>query len=126
MSIPPGQLEELQQRFPGATRSPLPDGSDLVTVPGVQLPAGWTPGVTTLYFIAPIQFPVANPDCFWTDGDLRLSSGGILPQSASVQQPAFSPSPKLWFSWHVSRWDANRDTLGTYVRVIEERLRRTQ
>ena len=123
MSVLQVQFEELKKRFPPSQLTALSDGSALVSVPGAPLPAGqWNRDRTTVYFIAPNGFPVAKPDCFWAEPDLRLVNGA-LPKNSAVQSPPFGDGPKLWFSWHVDPWNPNRDTLTSYFWVILSRLR---
>ena len=105
----------------GSTCVANPDGSCLVTVPNVVLPAGWTPNTVTVRVIAPVGFPTAKPDCFWTDFNLRLD-GGRMPQNSGQSPLPNGPNPLLWFSWHLQKWDPNTDSLLTYLRVIENRF----
>lgn len=121
MTITEEQGEELAQKRLGATCVKSPDGSYLVTVPNVVLPEGWTPNTTTVRFIAPVGFPASRPDCFWTDATLRLN-GGRNPQNTGQNQLPNGPSPLLWFSWHLQKWNPNSDSLMTYLRVIENRF----
>jgi hypothetical protein len=121
MTIIEEQGAELTIKRPGATCVANPDGSCLVTVPNVLLPAGWTPSAITVRFIAPVGFPTAKPDCFWTDSNLRLD-GGRVPQNTGQAQLPNGPNPLLWFSWHLQKWDPNTDSLLTYLRVIENRF----
>jgi Prokaryotic E2 family E len=97
-------------------------GGAIVSIPGMALePSGsWSKPATTVRILAPPAFPQARPDCFWVDEDVRLASGG-LPQSAQVNSQ-LGPN-LLWFSWHVQKWNPNIDTLQTYVKVVQERLR---
>ncbi len=126
MSVLRAQFEQLKKRFPDAQLTSLSDGSSLVSIPGVALTAGrWSKERTTAYFIAPNGFPVAKPDCFWVEPDVRLASGA-LPKNSGVQSPPFGDGPKLWFSWHVEPWNPNRDTLTSYAQVILSRLRRAE
>ena len=121
MTIIEEQGAELAMKRPGATCVATPDGSCLVTVPNVLLPAGWTPNTVTVRFIAPVGFPTAKPDCFWTDFNLRLD-GGRMPQNSGPNPLPNGPNPLLWFSWHLQKWDPNTDSLLTYLRVIENRF----
>lgn len=115
------QFEILKGYRPEAESQLLPDGSYLISVPNISLPAGWSKQTTTVLFIAPVGYPLARPDCFWTDADLRLSNGG------SPQNTGPNPIPNVtgnyfWFSWHLGTWDANNDNLLTYLNVIKRRL----
>jgi len=101
------------------------DGSYLITIKGVDLPAGWNPQKVDIFFIAPPGYPAAKPDCFWVSPRLRLSSGGI-PQNANEGTALpydLNPSrPLTWFSWHLQMWDPNRDGLDRFYRAIVQRL----
>lgn len=105
----------------------MPDGSTLIEVSDQDLrPAeAWSKQRTTILFFAPLGFPQARPDCFWADDDLRLS-GGALPTNSAPQSIPNAPveiGQRLWFSWHVSSWDPQKDTLSTYLDVIRQRLK---
>ena len=100
--------------------TPLPDGTAMVSVPGVPLPPGWSQSGTTVRFIVPVGYPMAKPDCFWADPGLRLANGG-QPASSGVNTLPHGQGNGLWFSWHVGVWKAT-DTLLTYVRVVQNRL----
>lgn len=107
---------------PNAKLDRLPDGSHVISISDFQLPEGWSKKTIELKFVAPVGFPFAPPDCFWTDPDLRLAGGGV-PQSTGANPLPHSTSPHLWFSWHVSTWNPNVDNLLTFLHVIEQRLR---
>ena len=124
-SIAEVQFEELKEAFPGAEMQALPGGLWVVRVPEVGLPAGWNQSVTTVWFLVPVGYPSANPDCFYADSSLRLASGA-MPGATGVQAIPHVNSQHLWFSWHVGSWSAGRDTLLTYLRVIRDRLSRPQ
>lgn len=115
------QFTALQGDFPAAAFSPAGDGSFAVTIPDFRLPTGWTAPAVTLRFIAPVGYPMSKPDCFWCDAGLRLSGGGV-PQNTGPNPMPNAPAPLLWFSWHVSSWSPNADTLRTYVHVIKKRF----
>lgn len=125
MPIIDQQLEILKEHFPGTTLSQLPNGAQLVTIPNVRLPQGWSQQTTTIYFIAPVGYPLAKPDCFWADPALRLSNGG-MPQAANITPIPDTNQNQVWFSWHAEHWNPNRDSLLTYMRIIEARLKRAQ
>jgi len=115
------QFAALQGDFPAATYAKVADGSFAVTIPNFTLPPGWSAAAITLRFIAPVGYPVSKPDCFWCDNDLRLAGGGV-PQNTGANPFPNGPAPLLWFSWHVSIWSPNADTLRTYVHVIKKRF----
>ncbi len=115
-------LERLRAREPDMQVRELPDGSRLISIPQVTLPAGWNKPQTAVHLVAPQGYPFAQPDCFWADQDLRLSSGAV-PQNAnlSTQIPHLG-QPMLWFSWHLQAWNAARDDLMTWLTVVRQRL----
>ena len=80
------QFEILRGQCAGATLNQLPDGAHLITIPAYPLPDGWSKQVTEIKFIAPVGYPFARPDCFWTDADLKLKSGGV-PINTGGQNP---------------------------------------
>jgi hypothetical protein len=111
----------LQDVYPGATAIGRSDGTTLVTVPEVVLPPGWNQPATAVRFIVPVGYPMAQPDCFWAEGALRLAGGG-MPQSAGVNEVPGTSQAGLWFSWHLGVWNPVTDSLLTYVRVIQRRF----
>jgi hypothetical protein len=115
------QFAELQSDFSAVTCSKVADGSYTVAIPNFPLPAGWSAAAVTLRFIAPVGYPISRPDCFWCDHNLRLAGGGV-PQNTGANPMPNGPAPLLWFSWHVSTWSPNADTLRTYVHVIKKRF----
>lgn len=121
------QFQELRGRFADLRYWDLADGSTLFEVPRQPLrPAGaWNKQETAILFAAPLGYPQARPDCFWADDDLRLS-GGAMPTNTGLQSIPNAPpeiGQRLWFSWHVTSWDLQKDTLSTYVEVIRQRLK---
>jgi Prokaryotic E2 family E len=121
MNVFEEQFAALLGEFPGAAFAMVPDGSYTVTIPDFPLPNGWSAGTTTVRFIAPVGYPMSRPDCFWSDPALRLAGGGV-PQNTGANPMPNGPAPLLWFSWHVSTWSPNADTLRTYVHVINKRF----
>jgi hypothetical protein len=101
------------------------DGSYLITIKGVNLPAGWNPQRVDIFFIAPPGYPAAKPDCFWVAPPVRLSNGAI-PQNANEGTPLpYDQTPGrsfTWFSWHLQMWDPNRSRLENFYRAIAQRL----
>lgn len=115
------QLQELRTAHPDAQLLHAePHGAVITTQ--LTLPPGWNAGSTGVAFTIPPAYPAAQPDCFYADANLRLASGS-LPANTGLQ-PLLG-NTWLWFSWHLQQpWQPNRHTLHTYVRFIEERLRR--
>ena len=107
--------------YAGASLTPLPNGTALVQLRDFVLPAGWNKRQTNVYFLVPVGYPVARPDTFWTDPGLCLASGAI-PANTGGKQESGVPPNLLWFSWHPSTWNPNRDTLVTYAEMIGRRF----
>ncbi len=117
------QVSELQSQYPDTTTQRLPSGSVLIIVPSVKLTPGWSKETTAVFFLVPVGFPHAQPDCFWVDADLRLQNGS-MPKNAGPNVIPESGNTMLWFSWHLAQpWNPNRDTLTTWFAVIRARLR---
>ncbi len=116
------QLSDAAGVFPGSTLVLLLDGTHIVHVP-MDLPPGWNRQCTLARFVVPVPYPAAQLDCFYADADLRLANGDMPTNSGP--QPINGES-MLWFSWHLTRWDPTRDSLLTFIRFINERLRRAQ
>lgn len=119
------QFEILRTEFPRAGLERLPDGSNVVVIPGFPLPPGWSKTETELMFVAPVGYPFSRPDCFWTESDLRLAGGGV-PKNTGTNPIPNQTSPHLWFSWHVAAWNPNSDNLLTYLHVIDRRFEDAQ
>ncbi len=107
----------------------LQNGTVLVAVPDVKVD-GWNRPKVKILFLAPPGYPAAQPDCFWVEpGELRYDNGGT-PQGSSDSNPIPNDTEAsrstTWFSWHVSTWNPNRDSLVTYLAVILDRLKRQE
>lgn len=107
--------------FPGAELITGADGMTLITLPEVRLPAGWSATVTTVWFVVPVGYPAAQPDCFWAAPDLRLANGS-MPANSGVQAVPVLQTPALWFSWHLSAWRPSHDNVTTYARFALRRF----
>jgi hypothetical protein len=103
--------------------TPVEDGSFVVKVPKVRIPPGWTANEADIWFVVPVQYPSARPDCFWTDESVLLE-GGRVPQNTGPNPLPGRPQPVplRWYSWHVTQWSPIGDTLATYLQVIRRRF----
>ena len=115
------QLDDLRQQFADATWSALSNGTAHVRVPNVKLPAGWSKPTATIHLVLPVGYPVAKPDCFWADHDLRLA-GDKTPENSGVQAIPGLADPLLWFSWHIAAWNPNAHNVLTWLRVALTRF----
>jgi hypothetical protein len=115
------QLVLLRKAYPSADVRSMQDGSFLLSISAIPLPSGWNRTQTSVWFVIPIGYPVAKPDCFWADQDLRLADGR-QPMNTNIQAMP-NQEMKLWFSWHTQKWNPNADSLLTYIHVVEGRLK---
>jgi hypothetical protein len=116
------QFEAVKAAYPGAVLTPNPDGTFTVFIPSMKLAGQWNRSTADVWFLIPVGFPGAKPDCFWTTGGLKLKNGNP-PQNTGANPLPFGQAGLLWFSWHVATWSPLSDTILTYVHVIEGRLR---
>lgn len=72
-------------------------------IPGWSLVSGWNKTSTAVLILVPLGYPTTPPDNFYTDDNLRLSSGQ-LPSNASAGQ---SQVGRQWlqFSYHLEEGD---------------------
>ena len=117
-------MEALRRVVPGASSTMLADHTVLITLPDVPLPPGWNRDFTTVWFVAPVGYPGARPDCFWTLAELGLQDGRP-PQNSNVQPAPWADATR-WFSWHLQTWNPAGDSLVTFLRVIQDRFRQLQ
>jgi Prokaryotic E2 family E len=104
---------------PNAAVRDRADHSAVVAVPDLPLGPGWNQATTKVCFVVPTAYPAAQPDCFYTDPQLRLA-GGQLPANSALNE--LDGRQLLWFSWHLASWHPHRDNLVSYLRFIERRL----
>jgi hypothetical protein len=97
----------------------LPDGTTIVAAV-VTLPPGWNQQSATVQFVLPVAFPSAQPDCFYVEPSLRLANGS-MPANSGIQP--LDGQQLLWFSWHLAAWSPAHDTIDSYLRFVERRLR---
>jgi hypothetical protein len=90
-----------------------------------QLGSAYNPPVSTMMVFTSVQYPNAGFDMFWVEEGVKLASGGIPQAGDSIE----SYLGLRWrrFSWHLPPnrpWNPSRDSLGTWLAAIEERLRK--
>jgi hypothetical protein len=107
--------------FASATLTPSSNGTAVVHLKEFALSPGWNRSRANVYFVVPVGYPIARPDTFWTDADLRLASGGT-PLNTGNNQAEGVPPNLLWFSWHPSTWNPNHDKLINYAKMIKRRF----
>ena len=116
-----------QERYDAAEIRELPSGAALITVPDIPIPPGWNTDIATIRFIAPVGYPNAQPDCFWTLPAMQLSDGTV-PTNSNTSQIPETTDDWFWFSWHVGsgQWKPNRDDLLTYFSVLMSRFKKVE
>jgi hypothetical protein len=117
--IPAPDLAALASCYPTAVVADRADHSGVVAVPGLPLEPGWNQPTAEVLFMVPTAYPAAQPDCFYTDPQLRLACGQ-LPINTALNE--LDGRQLLWFSWHLASWHPHRDNLVSYLRFIERRL----
>lgn len=120
-SVRPGELEDLGKLFAEPQLLDIPDGSQLIYLPSLVVPSGWSASNVDVWFAIPVGYPAARPDCFWAAGDLRLENG-TMPANTGLQALPGLGQQVVWFSWHVSSWSPTSDSLSTYARFILRRF----
>jgi hypothetical protein len=88
-------LKALSACHPDAVVRDRTDHSAVVAVPDLPLGPGWNQPTTEVCFVV----PAAQPDCFYTDPQLRLA-GGQLPTNSALNE--LDGRQLLWFSWHLA------------------------
>lgn len=121
--LPPveAHFKRLRELYPAASCTAIGDGRFLIHIPGVFLPTGWSKSITNIWFVAPVGYPGAAPDCFWADSDLRLAAGR-LPQNSGEQLVPGTTTAGLWFSWHIGRWAPATHDMRTYASAMRSRF----
>jgi hypothetical protein len=120
------QFEKLKREHRTAACEVLSSGAAMITIRDFPLPSGWSHSSTLMKFVAPVGYPLAKPDFFWTSPELRLRDGALPQAAVPMPMPESNGELQLRFSWHMSEWNPNRDDLVTFVRVIERRLQNLQ
>lgn len=115
------QFAELQEAGLAPQVHHAPSGAAVITIPNFDLPEGWNRETTSIRFVAPAGYPFAAPDCFWTDPGLTLENGQP-PKASNIQPLPEDGQAGTWFSWHVTQWNPNSDSLLTFFRIIRQRL----
>lgn len=123
MTLRDQEVCSFKRLYRDASIEPRADGSALVHLRGVQLPPGWSLPTTDLWFVLPVGYPAAMPDCFWAEVSLRLASGAVPTNSGLQPIAGMGPVLGIWFSWHLQSWNPNTDDLLTFIHFIESRLR---
>lgn len=117
------QFADVRTAFPGSTITACGNGTNVVVLPEIELPEGWSQRVTGVSFVVPNGYPYAAPDCFWADSSLRLRGGAAPANTGANTAPGIPPTHTLWFSWHLNgSWNPSTCDLMTYVRVIRNRF----
>lgn len=91
------------------------------------LPEGWNKLSTDLLILIPSGYPNIPPDNFYTDNELRVAAGNILPNRTS--QTRQLNQQWLQFSYHVDKttWKPHADilcghNLQTFMSGVVQRL----
>jgi E2/UBC family protein E len=101
-------------------------GMTCVVIKGYPLPEGYDRSSTDLLIRLPAGFPDAQPDMFWCDPPIRLSSNGGMPQAADAIENHVG---RAWqrFSRHLpgGAWRPGTDDLASWLSMVGGELART-
>jgi hypothetical protein len=70
--------------------------------------------------MADYQYPQSRMDMFWTNPDVRCSSGA-MPQGADQFEEYAGRRWQRW-SWHYAMWDPAKHSVLTHLEVVRDRL----
>jgi Prokaryotic E2 family E len=76
---PHSDLTALSACYPNAVVRDRTAHSAVVAVPDLRLGPGWNQPTTEVCFVVSTAYPAAQPDCFYTDPQLRLVGGSCRP-----------------------------------------------
>jgi hypothetical protein len=100
------------------------NGLICVVISRWPLPSGYIPEEVDLLLRLPPGFPDAQPDMYWCDPPVRLTSGAY-PPAADLMEPYLG---RTWqrFSRHLpaGAWQPGRDNLASYLALIRQALAR--
>jgi hypothetical protein len=115
------QLKQLRKAYPSAVIEQRPDGSMLVTVPDLSMPAGWDRPQITVSMILPPGYPTAKPSGFETAADLRLADGRV--PTAGRGEHMIEGRPYSHFCWQPSQqWENDEHELWKRVKFALRRF----
>ena len=132
------QFARVTTKYPDAVLLCKPDAKliygDFTIAYTVDLPKGrFNRERTWVAWDVPPGFPASHPKNFYTDPDLRLSSGSFIRRNSWFVHPLLG-EPKQegeGFAWdsnaqiihgHVQMWNPNQSSLYTYAMVIKHAL----
>ncbi|SRR6266700_2173624 len=125
-------IDRLRSRWPQAHYEHGKHGGSLIIIPSIILPCGYQETICTVLFEAPPGFPGCVPNHFFTDIDIHLRNGRCPERTycwhPTLEQGNFPANiwpawrRAMWWSWSLQGWNPNRDSLYTFMRVVERRL----
>lgn len=120
-SILSRQFDKVRAKWPTAmlTAHEGPHGYAVLSVSGAPLANAdrLNRPTTTIAVIIPHGYPMAAPDYFAFDADLRLAHGGSVMWTEGSHLPGF-----VRFVFHLRGWDPNRDDLVTIVNTMRQMI----
>jgi hypothetical protein len=121
------QLPQVQRKWPRATgkqRNGSAYERGFLRVPGVQLPAGWSPSTVTLLLETPPGFPGACP-LPWFETEEDVYALGRVPHRTVSRSYAHDGSSSMRgtrFLWRAQDWNPNYCGIHTLVRMCIQRF----
>lgn len=115
------QLAELRKSYPSAKLSKSARGPVL----SVEIPlkgGGWNADRATVATLIPCGYPFAMPSHFWIDENVSLP-GGSPPLMSERSSDPFGQSARYCY-YRPQMWHPNRETLLTWIHMIQLRFQR--
>ena len=113
------ELDSLDNRY----GKEVVEESDFVDIvlKDFELGEGFSVIRTELLIRVPKTYPDAGPDMFWTNPEVKLSSGQVPQAAESIEN--YLGRPWRRFSWHRKCWNPVVDNLSGTIEFIRKRLR---
>lgn len=127
------QFARVLKHYPGTTLTDSPSGARLLVIPKMRASEAWSTREIEIRVHVPVGFPCANPVNFWCYPKMRMSDGGhpvaawggvseITGETHCQPMPGFPGEHGTWFAFEAQSWCPQRDSLFTFVKMIEHRL----
>jgi hypothetical protein len=113
------EVAHIEQEFGRCEARPQSDGSVVLAIGPVALPAGWSMQSSRIVIVVPPGYREERPKGFFAEPGLTLAGGGT-PNTAS--QTAVAGEPVTYFCWQPANWDPARDGLWKYTKLMAERF----
>ena len=94
-----------------------------VLIRNFALASRYTPNSCDLLVRLPPNFPMAKPDCFWTNPHVKLTNGSYPPRADVIN---VNYDGRQWQQWSrhldAAQWRPGKDNLRTFLGIIRREL----